>query len=149
MATDIPGLIAQINSQINTNGTGNISGPVLNQNLIDMVTLLQNEVKPYKEYEVILDQSSSSDPTANQQINDLSGVPTYKKIADGTYTVTLNDAFTQNKTTILFGPGLSSGSFYAWEWNSKNQITIFSLDINGAKKDDLFNNTTMIVKVHD
>lgn len=106
-------------------------------------------LRPYKVYTALLLQSGGGYPTTTLLDNNLEGVPYYLYAAPGHYTINLANAFTSAKTTILFGPGDSSGVIYGWEWNSSSQITIYSLDSAGNKTDNLLNNTTIEIRVYN
>lgn len=120
-----------------------------NYDVQDDLTTLFDAAPTYKVYTVIVNQISNSKPVETILANELSGTPAYTYSSPGNYTIALANAFTQNKTTIVMGVGNSSGVIYGWEWNSKNGITIFSLNSSGTKTDNLFSNTTMEIRVYD
>jgi hypothetical protein len=118
--------------------------------IVDDITELFGLVDTnYKTYNALLNQSGGSAPVSTILLNTLSGTPVYASAGPGVYTITLHNEFIQDKTTITIGPGNSSGVIYGWEWNSKNMLTIFSLNSSGTKVDNLFSNTTIEIKVYN
>ena len=56
----------------------------------------------YKSYTALLTQTSTNNPVATVLENTLGGAITFARVGGGVYTLTLSNAFTANKTTLMF-----------------------------------------------
>ena len=106
-------------------------------------------VKKFKEYVAIINQSSTSDPTATVISNELGGTVTLNYIGVGSYTATLTGAFTTDKTIVSITSGNSSASASLFGYSSDSDTIKFgSYDYSGTEKDDLITNSTFIIRVY-
>ena len=98
-------------------------------------------VKKFKEYVAIINQSSTSAPTATVISNELGGTVTLNYVSVGSYTATLTGAFTTNKTIVSITSGNSSVSASLFGYSSDSDTIRFgSYDYSGTAKDDLITN---------
>lgn len=69
-----------------------------------MITLEEvTKALGYKEYEVLLNQTTTNPPVATILKNTLGAVPVWGYTSVGVYTLTLSGAFTANKVAIYIG----------------------------------------------
>jgi len=106
-------------------------------------------VKKFKEYVAIINQSSTSDPTATVISNELGGTVTLNYVSVGSYTATLTGAFTTNKTIVSITSGNSSVSASLFGYSSDSDTIRFgSYDLSGSAKDGIIENSTFIIRVY-
>lgn len=106
-------------------------------------------VKKFKEYVAIINQSSTSDPTATVINNELGGTVTFTYRVIGGYTAELTGAFTTNKTIVSITSGNSSASASLFGYSSDpDTIKFGSYDSSGTPTDGLINNATLIIRVY-
>lgn len=117
-------------------------------------TLELLSTRPYKVYTALLNQSGTAAPTALVLENTLGGSPSLTRGAVGDYSITLNGAFTSNKTTVLVGTvgnGDHSATYSSNAYvTSNNQIRIATFDLDTLLLvDDCLLNTFVEIRVYD
>lgn len=108
-------------------------------------------------YQALINQSGTSAPTANQYINDFTGVTfTWARTGTGVYTLTANSAvFTANKTAVIMSNPPAFLSNYKYVVTSSTVITfqtattsVLSLILTAGNADALLTNTMVYVVVY-
>jgi hypothetical protein len=97
--------------------------------IIDALNQLETDitdVKPYKVYTAIISQSGTNAPTTTVFENTLGGAIIWTYDGVGSYTGTLNGAFTNNKTVFFISPDTSNVSAL------NNSLGVVSIGRNDA-----------------
>jgi len=103
--------------------------------------------KPYKVYTALLTQTGTSAPTAIVLDNTLGGTIVWTRNVQGTYTGTLNGAFTTNKTA-LFHTVTNSNSI-SMNSNNSNSVVISVNNFSAGAIDGGLANTTIEIRVYN
>ena len=74
-----------------------------------LLALLNSNGGGYTSYTALLTQTGTNAPTATVLLNTLGGEPVWSYVDVGLYAITLNGAFTANKTFVLVGCQYNSG----------------------------------------
>lgn len=101
---------------------------------------------PYKSYVAILNQSSTSAPTATV-INSGIGTPTWGRTSAGNYTATLTGVFVSNKT-VVFATGLGQALLIAGRINA-NVVSFKTYTDAGVISDNLLQTTSIEIRVYN
>ena len=112
----------------------------------DYYLATRDEVRPYKVYTALLNQTSTSTPTVEVLENTLGSI-VWTRITTGMYWGTLVGAFPANKTHLSITPSSSTGNYSIFR-NSDDIIVVKTQD-NGTipftdSDDKLFNNSIRI-----
>lgn len=132
----------------NDNEYGFFRDVLLDSNGNLKVNIVSGNTLNYSVYTAQVTQASTSTPTAVILGNDL-GTLTYAYDSQGNYTITSSGLFTSAKVAIFIGPGPSNGVIYGWEHTNANVLIIYSLDVAGNKTNNLFNNTSLEIRVYN
>lgn len=122
------------------------AGPVtINDDLIVTGT---NNIRPYKVYTCLISQTGTNDPTVVIMENTIGNI-VWQRIAAGTYTATLTNAFTVNKTYLVAGPFQ-----YLYDTSCtflRNNASILGLinQTNNMIVDGVLNNTPIEIRVYN
>ena len=103
-------------------------------------------LKPYVSYVALVSQTGTSNPTAIVLENNLGGTVTFVRGAVGLYTANLTGAFTLDKVAIFLtnsADNIMSGNYF-----STNAVGIQTSDRNGNLADNLFNKTSVEIRVY-
>lgn len=99
--------------------------------------------KNYKEYAVLLNQTSEGNPVPTILNNDFDDDITYIRNRPGSYTGTLTGGFPQDKTIIIFSNNVGGVDIQIY-FNDEN-----SFDITTAGEDDQLTNYGIIIRVYN
>lgn len=121
----------------------------------DIVDLQNNPVdsRPYKIYTALLTQSGTDAPIATVLENTLGNI-VWSYYTLGVYNAELPDAFTEKKTTVIFGAGKSSSQagdkieIYDDEGESTNSIKIIQLTFD-SNAVDFFDGILIEIRVYE
>jgi hypothetical protein len=101
-----------------------------------------------KRYVALITQIGTNPPTAKVLQNDL-GLGAWSYDVQGDYILTINGAFTLDKTSILLGSIYDAGdrSTFGSSRLDNDRIRIASADNTGAPSNDIFLDTTLVIEV--
>jgi hypothetical protein len=117
---------------------------------------------PYKKYVALINQSGTDDPVAVVLENTLSGIPTWTRVQQGEYNMTLLNEFGSAKISIIVGAGQNwSSSFVSYPVidikyvsfsgyvSTDDYITFNTFNIlNNTAEDSSFYNTTVEIIIY-
>lgn len=138
-----------ISKQIGWSQESNLLYEILKQ-----LNKLTGLFKPkYKVYSALLQQSSSTPPTAIVLQDDFNGDFTYTRDSDGTYKIiSALQLFDPSKTFILIGntTNLTIRDMITYNiTNPNSEINLFTTDENGILKDNILVNTPIEIRVYN
>jgi hypothetical protein len=110
------------------------------------------DIRPYKEWVAVIDQTGTGDPTATVLQNELGGTIVLDRPSAGTFTLTLSNAFTTSKTHIMLTRGSDvvvggNASLSGYVSSGDDEITIIQQKSDGTLIDEL-NQTSIIIRVY-
>lgn len=101
----------------------------------------------YKVYTALLDQSSTSAPTAIVLMNTLGATPTFSYDSTGNYSITATGIFTLNKTTCILSQ--YSGALISCDILSANSISITTEAlVSGLAQNGILYKTMIEIRVY-
>lgn len=103
----------------------------------------------YKKYIALLTQSASSAPTAIVLENTLGGTPSFSYTSTGNYLLTLGSAFDSNKTYVIIGDSDVAQVICSAVNVSNNDVELRTFNLSGTYLNDIFNNTTIEIRVYN
>ena len=103
----------------------------------------------YKKYVALLSQSASSAPTAIVLENTLGGTPSFSYTSTGNYLLTLGSAFDSNKTYVIIGDSDVAQVICSAVNVSNNDVELRTFNLSGTYLNDIFNNTTIEIRVYN
>ena len=114
----------------------------------NLVVTGNNNIRPYKVYTALLSQTGTDDPVAIVLENTIGNI-VWQRINPGSYTGTLTNAFTSNKTFLNAGP-------FQFLYNTsctfnRNNDDIVSLlnQTNNIIADGILDNTPIEIRVYE
>jgi hypothetical protein len=103
----------------------------------------------YKKYIALLSQSATSAPTAIVLDNTLGGTPSFSYTSTGNYLLTLGSAFDSNKTYVIIGNSDVAQVICSAVNINNNDIQLRTFNLSGTYLNDIFNNTTIEIRVYN
>lgn len=103
----------------------------------------------YKKYVALLSQSTTSAPTAIVLENTLGGTPSFSYTSTGNYLLTLGSAFDSNKTYVIIGDSDVAQVICSAVNVSNNDVELRTFNLSGTYLNDIFNNTTIEIRVYN
>lgn len=122
--------------------------PTAIYNKINEIISVVNDIKPYKTYVALLNQSGANPPVPIILENTIGNI-VWTKIADGEYEGKLPDGFVVGKTTIICPSNSGPGQTIINDVPDNSTISIVTADTTNAYVDNLLNNTPIEIRVYN